>query len=399
MSKLADYYKILQVDPEAEPEVITAAYRRLASKYHPDVNRATDAEERMRDLNKAYAVIGDPEKRLDYDRQRSARPKSRVTTGHSNYYPTRKATPIVTCSPSVLSFGSVPKGATKMLTLEISVTEGRTIIGDLRVSHPWIRLSTSRLFSSTTTVNVEVDATGLHDGSVHNGFVTIDTIAYGTRSVPVSVRVETPPHPVLVATPSILDFGRAISGRSPKVLSIRLSNGGPGALAGTLTSRQKWLSLTQSTWAGNQAVIQAIADAGGLKAGRIYEGEIDVSSNGGKSMILARVQVVASETLLDDDDGKSSASRDLDFLRERMTYLKKVESLTAVQESETIVISYLLQSCKGGDVAVTLQRAIEGAQGWRDQAYLTEGVPLSSSLLPVLDDLFHRLRKWETHEG
>ena len=399
MSRHPDYYKILQVDSEAEPEVITVAYRRLAAKYHPDVNKASDAEDRMRDLNKAYAVLGDPEKRIDYDRQRTTRPKSRAATGHSGYYPTRKTTPIVTCTPSMLSFGSVPRGTTKMLTLEIGITEGRTIIGDLRVSHPWIRLSTSRLFSSTTTVNVEVDATGLLDGSVHNGLVTIDTIAYGTRSVPVSVRVETPPHPVLVATPSILDFGRAINGRSPKVLSIRLSNGGPGLLSGTLTARQKWLSLTQSTWAGNQAVIQAIADAGGLKAGRIYEGEIEVNSNGGKSMVLARVQVVAGETLLDAEDGKSSAIRDLDFLRQRMTYLKKVESPTASQESETIVLSHLLQSCKGGDVAWTLQRAIEGAQGWRDQAYLTEGVPLSSNLLPVLTDLFQRLRKWETHEG
>jgi hypothetical protein len=70
-----------------------------------------------------------------------------------------------------------------------------------------------------------------------------------------------------------------------------------------------------------------------------------------------------------------------------------------MQESEQMVISHLMQICKGSDVAVTLQRAIEGAQGWREQAFLVEGVPLGQNLLPVLNDLFQRLRRWETHEG
>ena len=400
VSKQPDYYKILQVDYEAEPEVVTAAYRRLAAKYHPDVNRASDAEERMRDLNQAYAVIGDPAKRIDYDRQRAAKARTRTTTAsRSGYYATRKTTPVVTVTPSSLSFGSVPKGTTKTLTIEISMTEGRSVIGDLRVSHPWIRLSTTRLFSASTVVNVEVDTTGLKDGSVHNGAITIDSISYGTRSVPISVRVETPPRPVLVATPGMLDFGRAISGRSPKVLSIRLSNGGPGMLTGTITSHQKWLCISESSWSGNQMVVQAIADPGGLKSGRVYEGEIEIASNGGRFMVLARLQVLAGDVLIDPDAGKPAPTRDLDFLRERMLILQEVRYPTALQESEQMVISHLSQSCRGGDVAVVLQRAIEGAQGWREQAYLAEGVPLSQNLLPVLNDLFQRLRRWETHEG
>ena len=63
-----DLYSILQVDPAAEAEVIDAAYRRLARKYHPDVNHAPDAAERMRDLNTAYSVLGDKAKRAEYDR-------------------------------------------------------------------------------------------------------------------------------------------------------------------------------------------------------------------------------------------------------------------------------------------------------------------------------------------
>ncbi len=65
-----DYYKILQVDPLAEAEVIEAAYRRLARKYHPDVYAGPDAAERMRELNLAYGVIGNAARRRAYDRAR-----------------------------------------------------------------------------------------------------------------------------------------------------------------------------------------------------------------------------------------------------------------------------------------------------------------------------------------
>ncbi len=69
----SDYYKILQVDPLAEAEVVEAAYRRLARKYHPDVYAGPDAAERMRELNLAYSVIGNAAKRRAYDLARQRR--------------------------------------------------------------------------------------------------------------------------------------------------------------------------------------------------------------------------------------------------------------------------------------------------------------------------------------
>ena len=65
-------YKILQVDPEAEDEVITAAYRRLARKYHPDLAATPDAPARMAAINAAWELIGDPDKRVIFDRMRRA---------------------------------------------------------------------------------------------------------------------------------------------------------------------------------------------------------------------------------------------------------------------------------------------------------------------------------------
>src|SRR5215468_9862299 len=68
---IQDLYKILQVDPDADAEVIEAAYKRLARRYHPDVNHAVWAEGRMRELNTAYQTLRHPRQRALYDGQRT----------------------------------------------------------------------------------------------------------------------------------------------------------------------------------------------------------------------------------------------------------------------------------------------------------------------------------------
>lgn len=73
MADERDHYKMLQVDAEADLDVIKAAYRRLAQKFHPDrAGDGPDAREKMIALNAAWEVTRDPAKRAAYDRERKA---------------------------------------------------------------------------------------------------------------------------------------------------------------------------------------------------------------------------------------------------------------------------------------------------------------------------------------
>ncbi|MEQ9484683.1 molecular chaperone DnaJ [Coleofasciculus sp. F4-SAH-05] len=65
---MPDYYETLGVSRDADKEEIKRAYRRLARKYHPDVNKEQGAEERFKEINRAYEILSEPEMKARYDR-------------------------------------------------------------------------------------------------------------------------------------------------------------------------------------------------------------------------------------------------------------------------------------------------------------------------------------------
>ena len=117
MADPIDPYKILQVDSEAEDEVIQAAYRRLARKYHPDLAETPEAAARMAAINAAWELIGDPAARARSTgsaepRPRGRRPGSpsrarrqarRVRVGRTPARPTRSEPPPTQRPPEVVS--------------------------------------------------------------------------------------------------------------------------------------------------------------------------------------------------------------------------------------------------------------------------------------------------------
>lgn len=62
-----DYYKIMGVGRDANQDEIKRVYRKLARKFHPDVSKEANAEEKFKEVQEAYEVLKDPEKRAAYD--------------------------------------------------------------------------------------------------------------------------------------------------------------------------------------------------------------------------------------------------------------------------------------------------------------------------------------------
>lgn len=94
-----DPYKVLQVDSEAEDEVIQAAYRRLAQKYHPDVAPGPEAAARMTAINAAWEILRDPARRASFDlgrrlerRAAEEQPRSTPASGSSPRQPAPPST-------------------------------------------------------------------------------------------------------------------------------------------------------------------------------------------------------------------------------------------------------------------------------------------------------------------
>ena len=76
-----DYYEILGVDKNASREEIKKAYKKLAKKYHPDLNKTPEAEKKFKEISEAAAVLGDEQKRQQYD-----------SMGHQNFKDASKGT-------------------------------------------------------------------------------------------------------------------------------------------------------------------------------------------------------------------------------------------------------------------------------------------------------------------
>lgn len=82
MANKRDYYEVLGVTKTSSADEIKKAYRKLAKKYHPDISKEPDAEEKIKEVNEAYEVLSDPQKKANYDRFGHAKPGGFGGAGH-----------------------------------------------------------------------------------------------------------------------------------------------------------------------------------------------------------------------------------------------------------------------------------------------------------------------------
>jgi curved DNA-binding protein CbpA len=128
MAQFIDYYKILQVDPSAEPDIIEAAYIRLSKLYHPDVNKDPGAEEKYKEITEAYFVLKDPNNRSKYD------------IIYKNFY---KPRPKPEVDKSYILFDNVAPGETKTGSFVLRNSGGDYENIDVSVQSPnsWLKIT------------------------------------------------------------------------------------------------------------------------------------------------------------------------------------------------------------------------------------------------------------------
>lgn len=185
---VTDYYAVLGVSPTSEAIVIKAAFKALMLKYHPDTNKSADAAEKAQAINAAYAVLGDPDKRRAYDRQREAYTASPDVDDNSEA--TRQAS---SKSDRSTSFRS---GQTQANTDSEAVVEdeGTTPSGRLK----WKILASAAVISGIgillINVSVNHEAEASSDSSQYPAvYESAEVAADGQYLAPQNILAESPP--------------------------------------------------------------------------------------------------------------------------------------------------------------------------------------------------------------
>jgi len=411
--RFQDHYKTLQVDPGAEPEVISAAYRRLAAKYHPDVCPTPEATARMLALNLAYEVLGDPERRAAYHVRwrrrrlyRAESPPRARDRRRPGYYPSaRPATgqeppptpvPTLVVTPTALDFGRVRRGHRPTLTLQVGVTNGGTVDARVRGSQPWVTCHRETVNGSHGNVEISIDTSYLENRGRHRATLFVETTTHGYHEVPIYLYLLAAPKPYVMLTPAVLDFGAVRVGNKAPSLPLRVLNGGRGTLEGMAAARVPWLTVKPAAFRGNRVDLRVIAHVDDLAPGRDHVGQVDVGTNGGKA--TAQITVFVLGPARPGSPWRDDTPADRLFLEHRAQFLSSVARPTARQAMELELVEYLQAHCQGDDVSRTLQRAIARLQGLPVEEEVGPAIPAGTPL-SVLDDVFQRLRRWEAYRG
>jgi hypothetical protein len=290
--KLTDYYRILQVDPEADPDVVDAAYKRLARKYHPDLNPEPDANQRMKDINCAYETLGDPEKRAEYH-QEWQHEFGKRHYGSEPFAPQwlDGIRPTVTLEPAEVRFDRVQHGQIVEADVVLSLSRKGSFLGKVLPHQSWIKAKVASRRKNAVVIRITVDTTTLRGGVTYEGSVAITSLMYGAVLIPVRVTVAPEPRPILKVDPPWLDAGIVRRSDSPLTMKMSIHNAGDGDFEGDIRVKHGWLAVDKDQFRGEDTLVSVTLNPASLKPGRSYAGKIEVSSNGGLSIVPVKVMV------------------------------------------------------------------------------------------------------------
>ncbi len=149
-----DYYQILQLHTSAEPEVIKAAYLKLVQKYNTDQN-SSKFEQKWKDLNEAYEILGNPEKKSSYDCEYSVKDQKKHHVPPHPQPATARPRPVV--RPALIRVTSVEPGEPRKATFIIS-NEGAAY-SKIRISktNDWIKIPRLKSLSQATKLPLEIE--------------------------------------------------------------------------------------------------------------------------------------------------------------------------------------------------------------------------------------------------
>lgn len=288
-----DYYEILQVHHLAEPEVIEAAYKKLAQKYHPDINKSSMAAERMKRINEAHDVLGQSLRRRDYDAQRARSsgpaPRPQEPAGLA------KTHPILKVSPKHIRFKDLDYAQSKTTHFDILNVGGPFTgygIGTDRLPE-WLEVTgIEKLGSLALPARVHIKACGERVRTQYDCFIPV-RIENGESnySEETQVRVEVAVKgPVLEMGSHYLKFN-VLTDVIPQPQSVRLVNAGVGYVEGDLVPRQKWIKVSpRHVSFDHQQVAQVQIDTSRLVNNMI--GYIDVKTNCAQDVITVEASLV-----------------------------------------------------------------------------------------------------------
>ncbi len=288
MDIFEDYYEILQVHPLAEPEVVEAAYRKLAQKYHPDVNKGACAE-KMQKINEAHDILGNSPSRKEYDAEWSKYKKPGPHQQAANI-----KEPVLKVLPKHIRFKNLGNGEIKTSHFDINNIGGPYTGYNIDTDQlpEWLEVTgIEKLGSEPLPARVHIKASGQLYYSKYDCLIPIrieNTEAHHAEVVEVFVELDVK-GPTLQINGRFLEF-KVVTDIIPLPQSVKLVNTGNGHIEGELIPRQKWIKVSPRRFRfEHQREIQIQIDTSRLVNDML--GYIDVKTNCANDLVTVRASL------------------------------------------------------------------------------------------------------------